>query len=111
MSGPVERHYEEFRNPNNPETGGLLFLSGAFLDGHREEIFNLIEREGRMAEERNPDHKISKIDKTDGKVVVETTDQNLAMKIGKALNHAYKGNHEYKFTKGEKSVEVRWHRD
>ena len=49
--------------------------------------------------------------KADGKIVAQTTDHNLAMKIGKALVHSYKGEHEYKFSKGEKFVEVIWARN
>ncbi|MFH1361068.1 MAG: hypothetical protein ABIH69_00205, partial [bacterium] len=62
-------------------------------------------------EEKTTDHKVTKIAKANGDVVVETSDHNLAMHIGKKLLSAYKGNHECKFRRGEKYVEVRWSRD
>lgn len=107
----VERHYEDFQKPKAIEQGGLIKLSGAFLLDHADELVNLIKHEGKLAEQRNPLHKVSKIDKVNGGVVVETTDHNLAMHIGKALVHAYKGEHKYKFSKDENFVEVDWKRD
>lgn len=86
-------------------------MSGSFLSDHRDEIVNLINHEGRLAEEKNPEHRVAKIDRANGGMIVETTDHNLALKIGKALTHAYKGEHEYKFSKGEKFVEVKWRRE
>ena len=107
----IERHYEGFMEPKHIEEGGILRLSGAFLLDHEEEVLNLIKHEGRLAEQKNPLHKVSKIEKADGVIHVEITDHNLALHIGKCLVHAYKGEHTYKFLKGEKFVEVDWKRD
>jgi hypothetical protein len=110
--GPLgNRHFEDFRKPKKIEEGGVLNVSGAFLLDHEEEIINLIKHEGRLAEEKNPLHKVSKIEKVNGGIVVEITDHNLTLHIGKRLSHAYKGKHSYKFLKGEKFVEVDWSRD
>lgn len=107
----IERHYEDFRNNDKIEQGGVISLSGSFLLDHENEIVNLINHEGRLAQERNPDHKVSKIEKVDGGVVARITDHNLALHIGKSLVSAYKGEHDYKFSKGEKFVRVNWRRD
>lgn len=112
MKGPIKRHYEGFRqHKNKEEQGGVITLTGAFLLDHHDEVVNLINHEGRIAEEKNPLHRVSRIDRANGGIVVETTDHNLALRIGKALSHAYKGAHTYKFPKGEKFVEVDWRRD
>lgn len=115
MTGPSQReknrHFEDFRKPKEIEEGGLIKLSGSFLLDHEEEIVNLVKHEGKLAEQKNPLHKVTKIEKVDAGIVVQTSDHNLAMKIGKALNHAYKGKHQYKFLSGEKYVEVDWKRD
>ncbi len=108
--GPY-RHAEAFREPKQIEEGGVINISGKFLLDHGDEIINLIKHEGRLAEQRNPLHKVSKIEKVDGGITAEITDHNLALHIGKALTHAFKGKHEYKFLKGEKFVEVVWKRD
>ena len=113
--GPVDRsrdrHFDEFRQPVEIEQGGLLRLSGSFLLDHAEELINLIKHEGSLAEQRDPRHKVSNIEKVDGGIVVQVTDHNLALHIGKSLVHAYKGEHNYKFNKSEKFVEVDWKRD
>ncbi|MBI5701830.1 hypothetical protein HZC34_08340 [Candidatus Saganbacteria bacterium] len=105
------RHYEAFRDNKTIEEGGLLRLSGAFLKDHEDEILNLVKHEGRLAEQENPSHKLMNIDKANGKIVVTTSVHNLATHIGKALSHAYKGKHTFKFLKGEKYVEVDWSRE
>jgi len=107
----VERHYEGFMDPTKIEEGGIIRLSGKFLLDHEDEIVNLVQHEGKLAEQRNPAHKVVKIEKANGGLVVEISDHNLALHIGKALSHAYQGKHEYKFLKGEKYVEVDWRRD
>ncbi len=113
--GPIDRskdrHFDEFRQPVAIEQGGLLRLSGAFLLDHAEELINLIKHEGSLAEQRDPRHKVTNIEKVNGGIVAQISDHNLALHIGKALVHAYKGEHIYKFTKAEKFVEVDWKRD
>ena len=106
----IIRHYEGFRDMKFTEAGGILKISGNFLLDHEEEILSLIKKEGKMAEERNGT-KVTRIEKMDGGIRVETSDRNLAVRIGKALNHAYQGEHEFKFREGEKFAEVVWRRD
>jgi hypothetical protein len=110
--GPLgDRHYEDFRKPKEIEQGGRLKLSGQFLLDHESDLVNLIKHQGNLAAAKNPGHKVTKIEKVNGGIVVETSDHNLALHIGKALSAAYKGKHEYKFSAGEKYVEVLWQRD
>ncbi|MFA4844421.1 MAG: hypothetical protein WC632_05680 [Candidatus Margulisiibacteriota bacterium] len=107
----VERHFEAFMEPKHEEEGGIINIAGKFLLDHEDEILNLVKHEGRLAAERNPDHKINKIEKVDGGINVELSTHNLALHIGKRLEHAYKGQHTYKFLKDEKFVQVSWRRD
>jgi len=105
------RHFEDFRKPDKLEQGGLIRISGNFLLDHEDEIVNLVKHEGRLAENENPQHKVKTIKKTDGRLEIEISNSRLALHIGKRLNHAYKGAHTYKFSKGEKFVEIEWARD
>ena len=113
--GPIDRakdrHFDDFRQPTAIEQGGIIRLSGAFLSDHAEELINLIKHEGRLAEQKDPRHKVSKIEKMNGGILAEISDHNLALHIGKKLVHSYKGEHQYKFRPGEKFVEVDWKRD
>lgn len=105
------RTFDEFRDPEKIEEGGLLRISGAFILDHEEEILNLIKKEGKLEEQRNPNARIKKIEKNNGGISVETTHHSLAMHMGKSLQRAYKGEHKYRFLKGQKYVEVDWKRD
>jgi len=106
-----ERHYEAFRDPKHEEEGGIIKISGNFLLDHENEVVNLVKHEGELAAKRNPAHKINKIEKVDGGIHVELSTHNMALHIGKQLEHAYKGKHTFKFLKDEKYVEVLWRRD
>lgn len=112
--GPFGREkvhrYEQWRNPD-AELGGVIRVSGKFLLDHEEDVLNLIKHEGKLAEERNPKARVTKIEKVDGGIVIEVSEHNLAMRIGKALTSAYKGEHHYNFREGEKFAEVTWKRD
>ncbi|MFA5839083.1 MAG: hypothetical protein WC890_00325 [Candidatus Margulisiibacteriota bacterium] len=109
--GAINRHYEGFREQKRVEEGGLIRISGTFLLDHSEEILNLIKHEGRIWEADNATAKLTKIEKADDGYTVETNNHKLALHIGKCLHKAYKGEHEYKFLKDEKFVEVDWKRD
>lgn len=115
MTGPSareqRRHTEDFMKPKKIEEGGVIKLTGAFLLDHEAEIIGLIKHEAQLAEKKNPLHRVSEIQKVNGGITVNVTEHNLALHIGKALSHAYKGKHEYKFLPGEKFVEVDWNRD
>ena len=106
-----DRHYEDFKDPEKIEQGGVVRLSGKFLLDHETEIVNLIKHEAKKATEKNPSHKLNKIEKANGGIVAEISDHNLTLHIGKKLVGSYKGEHSYKFSKGEKFVEVDWKRD
>lgn len=102
--------YEQWRNPD-VEEGGIVRIAGKFLLDHETEILNLIKHEDKLAQERNPNHKVTKIEKIDDMIVVEVSVHNLAERIGHALKSAYKGEIDLKFRPGEKFVEIDWRRD
>jgi|GEM_PF-896092 len=107
----TKARYDEYARKIKVEEGGSIRISGGFLLDHENEIVNLVKHEGRLAEQKNPSHRVSGIEKADGGLLVRTTDHNLALHIGKSLCRAYKGEHSYRFLKSEKFVEVNWRRD
>ncbi|MBU1027307.1 MAG: hypothetical protein KKA31_06215 [Candidatus Margulisbacteria bacterium] len=106
-----DRHFEDFREPKHIEEGGIIRISGEFLLDHEGEIINLVKHQAELAEQKNPQHKLNSLRKVNGTLVASVSDHNLTLHIGKALVHAYKGEHNYKFLKDEKFVEVDWRRD
>jgi len=91
--------------------GGIVALSGAFLEQHEQEIVNLLNRENRRAMKINPLERIIDIERSDAGLVVLTTNEKLAQKLGRALRKACSGNVEYNWSRDTKLVRVNWRRD
>lgn len=95
------------------ETGyveGIVELAGDFLIEHKEDILNLINNTEKKANYIDPLGKVVKInmDEQNKKIIVTTTNENLAQRIGKNLEKAYKGSVEYSFSKEDRMVRVYW---
>ena len=93
------------------QPSGIVTLSGSFIQQHEEEIVNLINHENKSAMSINPLERIIDIDRSDSQLVIQTTNEKLAQRIGRAVYKSYSGNVEYKWSKGNKLVRVNWHRD
>lgn len=91
--------------------GGIVTLSGGFLQQHEQEIVNLINNENKSAMEVNPLERIMDIEMRESELVIWTTNEKLAQRIGRAVRKAYSGEVEYKWSKGTKLARVNWHRD
>ncbi|HCU25775.1 MAG TPA: ATPase, partial [Deltaproteobacteria bacterium] len=90
---------------------GLVQLSGAFLRGHREEILNLVKNEETRAKGMNPLERIIEIANNREGILVTTTHEKLAQRIGKSLYRAFQGKVDYRWSRGEKMARVSWCRD
>ena len=89
---------------------GIVTLSGTFPREHREEILGL----ARNVEERESgEHCLKRImairDEAD-EIVITTTDPGLARSIGDAIERAYEGELDYRYTDGEDLMRVSWKR-
>jgi len=89
---------------------GILTLSGEFLFNHHQDILNLLRSEEKRAVAKNPLERIISIEERKGTIQVETTTESLALRMGRVLFRAYKGNVSYKFSQDEKLVRVNWNR-
>ncbi len=90
---------------------GYLYISGNFWKTHPEDLKRLINNEVEKARGLNPLHQIISIYEEEQTIVIETTTDQLAQRLGRALYKAYKGNLEFKWSKGDKLVRVYWERD
>ncbi len=91
---------------------GKVLLTGSFVAEHMEELLNVIKSEERRARDNNPLDRLIFVEKRDGGIYAETTSDALAMRVGHHLKEAYKGGAEnFKFRRGDKFVEIDWHRD
>ena len=95
----------------NGIVGGYLTVEGPFFEEHRAEIGRLLSNEARRAREDNPLSRTMGREETNGKLVITTTTEHLAQRLGHALEKAYHGKTTYDFSHENKVVRVHWHRD
>ena len=88
-----------------------MTIGGTFIDRHREEIENLLTNEAERAGSDNPLSKIMTRRQTPAGLIVETTTEHLAQRIGHALKKAFHGEVSYQFSHENKVVRVSWVRD
>lgn len=112
-----------FRNPtlivcpackqaNCGEPRGFLYLDGAFLTNHWEEIKTLVLNEVERASEDNPLARILEMKEGDGhRLSVTTTTEHLAQRLGHALQKAFDGKVHYDFSHENKMARVSWQRE
>ena len=91
--------------------GGVLTISGGFAADHREEIVNLVNHENALAMKVNPLERIMDIEGSQEGMVVYTTNEKLAQRMGRALKKAYDGEVDYKWPEDGKLIRVNWRRD
>jgi len=90
---------------------GLLFLTGEYLDRHRDEIFGIAKNQASAAAAHRPLQRIMWIEEKDGTTEIATTQSHLAMRIGKAIESACKGSLAIKHADDTELVRVYWQRD
>jgi NMD protein affecting ribosome stability and mRNA decay len=89
---------------------GEVLLRGAFLQTHHNEIINLVSNEEGRAKGLNPLERIVRMTEGDGTLRITTTNEKLAQRIGRALQKAYQGDVQYKWSEDTKYVRVEWTR-
>ncbi len=112
---------------NNPETmmlvcpaclkirdnfpGGIVTLKGAYVLPHKQDLMNLIKNEEERARGFNPLERIMSIKENGhGNLVISTTNEKLAQRLGRALKKAFHGDVSYGWSHDNKLVRVDWER-
>jgi NMD protein affecting ribosome stability and mRNA decay len=90
---------------------GILRLSGSYIKSKRIEILNLIRNEAEFEEKRNPLARIMKIEEEDNGLLIKTTTESLARRLGRAVNKAHHGEISYIFSDTQKFLRVEWRKD
>lgn len=89
---------------------GIVTLRGDYWRQHRAEIQNLIQNVAAEVAEVNPMARIMAVTDDDETLVVETTTEKLAQRIGRQLVRAYNGSVRYRWSGGNHLVRVDWER-
>jgi len=89
---------------------GQVTLTGPFLAEHWDEILRLIANEEKRAREKNPLERIMSLSEENGQLVLTTTDEKLAQRIGRELRKACGGTVTYGWSHNNKFLRVQWER-
>ncbi|MFH1151431.1 MAG: BCAM0308 family protein [Actinomycetota bacterium] len=95
----------------NGQVEGVVTLTGGFLGTHREEVKNVVRRVAREGRHRNVAARIFEIVEEDDALVIETTDEHLAERMGKEVEKAFKGDLTIKWQAKDTFARVTWRRD
>ncbi len=90
---------------------GIVELEGEYVKKNKGEILNLIKNEAEYEKKRNPLARIMNIKETEDGLVIETTTETLAKKIGKAVHKAHQGELDLSFSDTQKLLRVYWSRE
>lgn len=92
---------------------GFLHVDGEFVRTHRPDIISLLKNEAERAAVDNPVAQILewRDDARTDDVLVTTTTEHLAIRLGRALERAFDGRVLYGFSHQNKLAHVWWHRD
>ena len=89
---------------------GLLYLSGSYLEKHRDEILNIVKNQSTSAAAQRPLQRIMWIEQSGDTTEIATTSNHLAQRIGKAIEDACKGSLTIKHADDAQLVRLYWER-
>lgn len=91
--------------------GGIVTLKGNFVLPHKKELMRLIKNEEERARGLNPLERVMSV-KEDGhgSLVISTTNEKLAQRLGRAVKKAFHGAVAYHWSHDNKLVRVDWER-
>ncbi len=93
---------------NNP--AGVLTFSGEYLVVHKDDILNAIRHIESKSRMKNPLGRIMDISQEKNVLVVTTTEDKLAQKLGREIFKAHRGELNYRWNHEERFVRVNWAR-
>lgn len=89
--------------------GQVTLRASSFLAEHKEEIVRLIHNEEERAKGFNPLERLVELTDSEEGIVVTTTNEKLAQRIGRSLKSAYHGQTTYQWS-DPKFLSVEWSR-
>lgn len=91
---------------------GMLVVDGEFPDAHAEEVQRLLDAEAaRAADDDALGRIVDRRRDAAGRLLVATTTDHLAQRLGQALAQVFTGQVRYDFSPEHKVARVYWHRD
>ncbi len=90
---------------------GSVMLHGDYFWAHEAEIRNILRNEENRVMSKNPLARIISMEKEDGSLLIETTEEKLAEHLGRGLHKAHQGELKVSWTSDHAICRVDWHRD
>ena len=88
---------------------GEVVIEGTFTPTEHYDLLNLVRNVGHRAMARDPEDRIIRIEEQDGRIHIYTSENQLAVSIGKQVDHSHKGGElEITWSKTDKPVRVVW---
>jgi hypothetical protein len=92
--------------------GGIVTLKGDYVLPHKTDLLNLIKNEEVRARGFNPLERVMSVKENGhGNIVISTTNEKLAQRIGRALKKAFRGEVSYCWSHDNKLARVDWVRE
>ena len=93
---------------DNP--AGILTMNGSYFIKHEEEILNRIRTTENASRQKNPLGRIMTVRHEGEQLVIATTEDKLAQKLGRDIYRAHGGELEYHWSHDQHLVRVNWKR-
>jgi hypothetical protein len=92
--------------------GGIVTLKGDYVLPHKQDLCKLIRNEEDRARVLNPLERVISVKENGyGSIVISTTNERLAQRIGRAIKKAFHGDVAYHWSHDNKLVRVDWVRE
>lgn len=92
--------------------GGIVTLAGSYVLPHKREIIKLVKNEEDRARGFNPLERVMSIKENGrGSIIISTTNEKLAQRLGRAIKKAFHGDVKYHWSHDNKLVRVDWERE
>ncbi len=91
--------------------GGIVTLKGDYVLKHKQDLMNLVRNEEERARGFNPLERVMSVRENGyGSIVISTTNEKLAQRLGRAIKKAFHGEIAYHWSHDNKLVRVDWER-
>jgi hypothetical protein len=91
--------------------GGIVTLKGDYVLRHKQDLMNLVKNEEARARGFNPLERVMSVKENGyGRIVIATTNEKLAQRLGRAIKKAFHGSVAYHWSHDNKLARVEWER-
>jgi len=92
--------------------GGIVTLKGDYVLLHKHDLMNLIKNEEARAHGFNPLERVMSVSENGkGSIIISTTNEKLAQRLGRAVKKAFHGEVTYRWSHDNKLARVDWVRE